>query len=169
MSPVMGPYTPRATTRAALRPERCGAAFVPAFIGLTSLGCVSTHASDAPRIEAHYAVPLSAPAAFDPAATDAPLPVIVTDAAEGVVVPASRMGAGHWTPDLRAVTEFERGLREFVRHARPAEEPDLYKKLERYKRQYVGIVVDGRREEILVYFFCQVDDEDAWRKHLIRV
>jgi len=149
---------------------RC--AFVSAFIGLTSLGCDATHATDAPRSEAHYAAPppaVAAVAASDPAAMDARLPLVVTGAAEGVIVPASRMGAGYWTPDLGAVTEFERGLREFVRRARPAQEPELYTKLEQYRRQYLGIVVDGRSEELTVFFFCRVDDEDAWRKHFIMV
>src|SRR5262249_42605210 len=86
-----------------------------------------------------------------------------------VAIPASRMGAGHWTPDLHAVTEFERGLREFVRHARPAEAPELYKKLDQYKRQYIGIVVDGRNEELSVFFFCHIDDEDAYRSRFIMV
>jgi hypothetical protein len=50
---------------------------------------------------------------------------------------------------LEAEAEVER----FLKDEPPAQAPDLWQKLPRYKRQYVGVIVDGRKR-IFCNFYC---------------
>ena len=79
--------------------------------------------------------------------------------------------AEHWTPTLQDVRVFEGGLTEYLRTTRPPEEPDLYRIVPDYKRQYEGLILDGRRV-LSVFFRCPRDAEDddsEWSKHPMMV
>jgi hypothetical protein len=78
--------------------------------------------------------------------------------------------ARHWTPTLQDVGVFEGGLVDYLRTARPPEEPDLYRIVPDYKRQYEGLILDGRRV-LFVFFRCprHPDDDSAWSEHPMMV
>jgi hypothetical protein len=81
--------------------------------------------------------------------------------------------AEHWTPTLQDVRVFESGLPDYLRTLKPPEEPDLYRIVPDYKRQYEGLILDGRRV-LFVFFRCpsQHPDEDyesQWSKHPVMV
>lgn len=92
---------------------------------------------------------------------------------EGVIIPArdarglDPRAEGYWTPAERDVLGLEAGLAAFLRAAAPAASPELWQKQSSYKRQYAGLVVDGRR---LVYasFFCTTPG-DEWRRRVLFV
>jgi hypothetical protein len=92
---------------------------------------------------------------------------------EGVIVPERDAGGidpqaqGYWTPAERDVLALESGLAAFLRASAPARSPDLWEKQPTYKRQYFGLIRDGRR---LVYasFFCSVQGDD-WRSQALFV
>src|SRR5262245_11057635 len=65
---------------------------------------------------------------------------VKTGNAEGVVVPAAPGDTKAWTPDDESIRAFEERLAAFLQKQKPAEEPDLHLKLDRYKRQYLGKV-----------------------------
>lgn len=78
---------------------------------------------------------------------------------DGVILPEQDASAlagsadGHWTPAPEDVLALEAGLAVFLREAAADRSPDLWEKQVTYKRQYAGIVSEGRR---LIYanFFC---------------
>jgi hypothetical protein len=86
---------------------------------------------------------------------------------DGVIVPEQDARAfdpradGYWTPAEADVRALEAGLVQFLQAAAPERSPELWRKQASYKRQYAGLVRDGRR---LVYasFFCDSGGE-AWR------
>jgi hypothetical protein len=92
---------------------------------------------------------------------------------EGVIVPERDAGGidpqaqGYWTPAERDVLALEAGLAAFLRASAPARSPDLWEKQPTYKRQYFGLIRDGKR---LVYasFFCSVPG-DEWRSQALFV
>jgi hypothetical protein len=92
-------------------------------------------------------------------------PVLVqADRFEGVILPAEQAaelwhGAtgsppqGAWTPEEADVRKLEAGLQAYVQSAAPQRSPQLWQKLDGYKRQYAGVLLDGRRV-IYVNFVC---------------
>jgi hypothetical protein len=74
--------------------------------------------------------------------------------AEGVIVTANRSDRTAWTPDEKSIHSFERGLSSFLKIARPPEDPDLYRKISQYKRQYIG-KLRRRKRALFVVFACQ--------------
>lgn len=87
---------------------------------------------------------------------------------EGVIVPErdapefDPRAEGYWTPAEADVLALEAGLVAFLQEAAPEASPDLWRKQPTYKRQYAGLLRDGRR---LIYasFFCDTHGE-AWRR-----
>lgn len=87
---------------------------------------------------------------------------------EGVIVPErdapefDPRAEGYWTPGEADVLALEAGLAAFLQAAAPEASPELWRKQPTYKRQYAGLLRDGRR---LVYasFFCDTHGE-AWRR-----
>jgi hypothetical protein len=92
---------------------------------------------------------------------------------EGVIVPEQDAGGldpqaqGYWTPGERDVLALEAGLVRFLQASAPAASPELWQKQPAYKRQYVGLIRDGRR---LVHasFFCSTAG-DEWRSQVLFV
>jgi hypothetical protein len=92
---------------------------------------------------------------------------------EGVIVPkgdapgADPQAQGYWTPAEQDVLALEAGLAAFLRDAAPERSPDLWQKQPTYKRQYIGLLRDGKR---LVYasFFCSTEG-DGWRSQVLFV
>ncbi|HEU5090546.1 MAG TPA: hypothetical protein VFT99_23990 [Roseiflexaceae bacterium] len=86
---------------------------------------------------------------------------------QGVIVPenaaraADPQAAAYWTPSDDDIAEFEAGLAPFVRAAAPHRSSDLWQRQATYKRQYAGIVREGKR---LIYanFLCD-DMQGRWK------
>jgi hypothetical protein len=109
-------------------------------------------------------------AAIEAPAPQAPVMVPVSlGRIHGYIATAEAWDDGrHWTPALQDVRVFESGLPDYLRTLKPPEEPDLYRIVPDYKRQYEGLVLDGRRV-LFVFFRCpsHTDDdyESEWSKH----
>lgn len=92
---------------------------------------------------------------------------------EGVIVPGrdapglDPQAQGYWTPAEADVLVFESGLAAFLQESAPEASPGLWQKQPTYKRQYAGLIRDGRR---LIYasFFCDAHGEE-WRRELLFV
>jgi hypothetical protein len=74
--------------------------------------------------------------------------------ADGVIVTAEKGDRNAWTPDEASIHAFEHGLADFLKSAKPPEDPDLYKKLGKYKRQYIG-KTRGKKRALYVVFACE--------------
>lgn len=89
---------------------------------------------------------------------DGPL-LVETDRVKGVIVTDTKQwefmfeGKEFWTPTKGQALEAEEVVEKFLKEKRPAQSPELWQKLTRYKRQYVGYVADGRKR-IHVNFYC---------------
>jgi hypothetical protein len=103
-----------------------------------------------------------------------PAYTLVSDGSfEGGIVPEQDaegldpQAQGYWTPVERDVLALEAGLAAFLREAAPERSPELWQKQAPYKRQYAGLIRDGRR---LIYasFFCSTQD-DEWRRQVLFV
>src|SRR5436190_2153793 len=81
---------------------------------------------------------------------------MVIDDARGALIPGEMVGKGHFTPTEADARRFEAGLVAFLAKSRPPEEPDLYRKVGSYVRQYTGGTQDGRRL-LFVTFACRED------------
>ena len=106
------------------------------------------------------------------ARADEPFEVIRTDDFEGVIV--SREKAADfmksfsgmteketWTPGKSEIIKLEAGIKSYLKKAAAKRSPNLWSKLAKYKRQYIGIVRNGRKV-IFSNFFCQSFDID-WK------
>lgn len=119
-------------------------------------------------------------------ATPAPTPtvektnqLITTKDFEGVIfaqASAEQMGLdfvvgkkvdGYWTPDRDAVLTFEQRLGPYLQQAAPQTYPGPLRDINVYRRQYVGILVNGQRV-IFTNFFCTTDDFD-WQREIVFV
>jgi hypothetical protein len=81
---------------------------------------------------------------------------VVIDGARGALIPGEMAGKGHFTPTEADARTFESGLVAFLAKSRPPEDPDLYRKVGSYVRQYTGGTQDGRRL-LFVTFACRED------------
>ncbi len=88
---------------------------------------------------------------------------------EGVILPADKP----WMPTPRDVAEAETRLRGFLQSS-PAtayeaidEKEWILKELPNYKRQYVGVVIDGEKQ-IFINAFCRSDSLD-WKQEMVFV
>jgi hypothetical protein len=111
-------------------------------------------------------------------AADANFEIVRTEKSEGVIVPRERaadfttglLGRDEnefWTPSRKDVLKFEEGIGAYLKKSAPRQSPNLWSKLPKYKRQYVGVVKNGRK---LIYanFFCQSGNTD-WKAHPVFV
>jgi hypothetical protein len=58
-----------------------------------------------------------------------------------------------WVPTKDQILEAEEAIEQYLKDKPPTKSPKLWQKLARYKRQYVGIVVDGHKR-IYCNFYC---------------
>ena len=58
-----------------------------------------------------------------------------------------------WIPTKEQVLEAEERIEQYLKENPNKKSPDLWRKLSKYKRQYVGIVVDGHKR-IYCNFYC---------------
>jgi hypothetical protein len=79
----------------------------------------------------------------------------------GVILPADSTqfpglypaGTTYWTPTESDVLELEGNLVPFLEKSKNPHAPEVLKQIEKYKRQYRGIVVGGHRQ-IVLRFLC---------------
>ncbi len=105
--------------------------------------------------------------------------LILTDEFEGVIFSrewAEQMGLtpffgdtieGYWTPGKADIMELESGLESYLQQEASQGYPDLWQRLPEYKRQYFGLVENGRRE-IYASFFCETLGKD-WKRDFVSV
>jgi hypothetical protein len=85
--------------------------------------------------------------------------LIETEKIKGIICPNGEdwnfmfKGREFWSPTRAEVLKAEKGLERFLTENPPARSPELWKKLSRYKRQYLGIVVNGQKR-IFANFYC---------------
>lgn len=112
------------------------------------------------------------------AKADEAFEVVKTDEFEGVIIPREKavdfMKAFSglteketWTPDKSDVIKLEANVESFLKKAAAKRSPNLWSKLATYKRQYVGIVRNGRKV-IFSNFFCESFDID-WKLNPVAV
>ncbi|GEM_PF-3272289 len=103
-----------------------------------------------------------------------------TGTSDGVIVPRDRAGEfyygskaqGYFTPLKKDVLKAEGAVVDYIEGHTPQFKgypyvPDLDKNLADYKRQYVGVVIEGKRK-IWLNFFCRTDSID-WKRYPYRV
>lgn len=106
------------------------------------------------------------------AKADEPFEVVKTSEFEGVIIPREKavdfMKAFSgmteketWTPDKNEIIKLEARIKSYVKKAAAKSSPKLWSKLATYKRQYLGIMRNGRKV-IFSNFFCQSFDID-WK------
>jgi len=130
------------------------------------LGCTS--AQPAPTATAS---PTPLPATATPPVEANQL--IVTDTFEGVIFTREKAEAdqpvyqaeGYWTPTQTDILNLESALAPYLQQAAPQDYPGPLKDLTDYKRQYVGLLKDGR-QLIWVNFFCQAHQID-WQQEFV--
>jgi hypothetical protein len=107
--------------------------------------------------------------------------LIVTDSFEGVIfagASAKQMDLeaiigfsetidDYWTPSRDDVLAFEQRLGPYLQGAAPQAGPGALKDLNEYRRQYVGILVNGQRVMFAI-FFCNAYDTD-WQHEIVFV
>jgi hypothetical protein len=90
---------------------------------------------------------------------------------EGVIFPANSKttrvsvdlypkGASFWTPAESDILSAEKALTPFLKQSHNPEAPEILKKLDTYKRQYRGVVLNGHKQ-IFIRFFCEISP-DSW-------
>jgi hypothetical protein len=75
----------------------------------------------------------------------------------------------YWTPSDKDILALEKGLRAYLQNNpdRFYEEIPVWERLDEYDRQYIGIVLDGKRI-IYANYFCDHAEMD-WRKDFVFV
>ncbi len=68
---------------------------------------------------------------------------------------------GFWTPSESDVSTAEERLVPFLKNSNNSRIPEIVKRLDKYKRQYRGVVLRGRKQ-IAIHFFCDSYEED-WK------
>jgi len=100
-----------------------------------------------------------------PAKTEEPFEVVKTAEFEGVIIAREKASEfmkafsgieekESWTPDRADVLKLEKRIESFVKKAAAKRSPNLWTKLATYKRQYIGIMRNGRKV-IFANFFCE--------------
>jgi hypothetical protein len=106
------------------------------------------------------------------AKADEPFEVVKTDKFEGVIIPREKAGdfmksfsgveeKESWTPGRSDVLKLEEKLESYLKKAAAKRSPTLWSKLAPYKRQYIGIMRNGRKV-IFTNFFCNAFEVD-WK------
>ena len=105
--------------------------------------------------------------------------LVVTDSFEGVIfagasakqmdleaiVGFSETIDDYWTPSRDDVLAFEQRLGPYLQQAAPQTDPGALSDLNEYRRQYVGLLVNGQRV-IFANFFCNGNDTD-WQHKIV--
>jgi hypothetical protein len=113
-----------------------------------------------------------------PAKRDEPVEVIKTEEFEGVIIPREKAGdfmkafsglaeKEAWTPGRDSVIKLEERIESYLKKAAAQRSPNLWSKLKKYKRQYVGVMRNGRKV-IFANFFCDAFDAD-WKTNPVAV
>jgi hypothetical protein len=100
---------------------------------------------------------------------------IKTDDFEGIIFSAenaattgvANQGETYWTPSQVEVLALESQLGPYLQQAAPRDYPGPLRDLSEYKRQYVGILVNGQ-QVIFVNFFCNTHELD-WSREFVFV
>jgi hypothetical protein len=98
--------------------------------------------------------------------------VVKTDEFEGVIIPREKAAEfmkafspaaekEPWTPDRGSVLKLEQKIESYLKRAAAKRSPALWSKLAKYRRQYVGVVREGRKV-IFANFFCDSFNYD-WK------
>lgn len=106
------------------------------------------------------------------AKADESFEVVKTDESEGVIIPREKAAdfmkafsgmteKETWTPGKSEIVKLEAKIKSYLKKAAAKSSPHLWSKLATYKRQYMGIVRNGRKM-IFSNFFCQSFDID-WK------
>jgi len=74
---------------------------------------------------------------------------------------------GYWTPGRDDVLALEQRLEPYLQQAAPQTYPGPLRELNVYRRQYLGILVNGQRV-IFTNFFCNAYDTD-WQRDIVFV
>jgi hypothetical protein len=107
-----------------------------------------------------------------------PFEVIKTEEFEGVIIPREKAvgfmkafsGIDEkeaWTPGRNSVLKLEERIESYLKKAAAKRSPDLWSKLAKYRRQYVGVMRSGRKV-IFVNFFCDAFNAD-WKANPVVV
>ena len=99
--------------------------------------------------------------------------------AEGVIVPRERAadfvkaligseGKDYWTPTKEDVRKLEEKIEFYLRKVSDRRSPALWSKLVEYRRQYAGIVENGRKK-IYANFFCKTAQITDWKMNPVAV
>jgi hypothetical protein len=92
----------------------------------------------------------------------------------GVIFPADSKelpglyprSASYWTPSELDVQVAEKGLIAFLEKSKNPKVPEILKRIEKYKRQYRGIVLDGHKL-IFIRFFCDIPSENWMTEEVV--
>jgi hypothetical protein len=92
----------------------------------------------------------------------------------GVILPAEARelrglyppGTHYWTPSEADVLTLEQRLRGFLTTSKDPRMPEIIKTLDKYKRQYRGVML-GDRKLIIVRFFCDAQTKDLMGQEFI--
>ncbi len=107
---------------------------------------------------------------FGQNANDNPLRITV----DGVILPnlsyfdSGTIPDGTWLLTPKEALLFEAGLQDYLRENPDPRSPKLWEKLSEYKRQYAGVIVEGKQ---LIYtsFICNsfAEDNDDWQRDVL--
>ena len=111
--------------------------------------------------------------------TDDSYQVIKIGKIEGAIVPAARgaeflkaltgsEGKEYWTPAKADVQKLEEKIEFYLRKTADRRSPALWSKLAEYRRQYAGVVENGRRK-IYANFFCNTAQIKDWKTRPVAV
>lgn len=136
-------------------------------------------ACTAPRTSSNTDAPREVAAAMPaPTQTDTSPEHIKTAEFEGVIIPGSKaasfMGeysgvefSGTWTPSRDDVLELEKRIQAYLKQTAPDESESGWSNLAKYRRQYAGVLQQGRRV-IYANFFCRTHETD-WTTQRVEV
>ncbi|MBA7686374.1 hypothetical protein ES703_94818 [subsurface metagenome] len=98
---------------------------------------------------------------------------ITTSEFKGVIFPSGwtdiifddeRTIDGYWTPREKDILAAEAGIQDFMK----ASEPEIFKRLHQYGRQYFGVIVDGRKR-VYCNFFIDPEEHPYWKSSFVLV
>ena len=84
---------------------------------------------------------------------------IETDKVKGIICADAQQwefrfkGKKFWIPTKEQVLSAEAEIERFLKDKPPVQSPNLWQKLPRYKRQYVGYIINGQKK-IFCNFYC---------------
>ncbi len=126
-------------------------------------------------VEAAASPTPSAPPTITSSALEGTNEKVKTDDFEGVIFSAenaaitgvANQGQTYWTPSQAEVLALENRLGPYLQQTAPRDYPGPLRDLSEYKRQYVGILINGQ-QVIFVNFFCNAHGLD-WSREFVFV